>query len=128
MFIAILAVVYLCSVNLFGFLLLRMQRNDKQKEFKYESVVSSSENDSDISSKNHEQELPEASGKRGGENKISNAKLFFVSAIGGALGVYISMLIAKYKLRSLPFMVGIPILLAANGYFFFLVFSQWLYF
>ncbi len=128
MFIAILAVVYLCSVNLFGFLLLRMQRNDKQKESKYESVVSSSENDSDISSKNHEQALPEASNKRGGENKISNAKLFFVSAIGGALGVYISMLIAKYKLRSLPFMVGIPILLAANGYFFFLVFSQWLYF
>lgn len=53
----------------------------------------------------------------GGESKIKDGKLFLTGAIGGALGIFISIFILSYRKDSLLLMVVMPLLIAVNVYF-----------
>ncbi len=47
---------------------------------------------------------------RRGEWRIRESTLLFLAAIGGSLGMYLSMRLIHHKTRHLKFMLGIPIL------------------
>ena len=55
--------------------------------------------------------------------KVKDGKIFVTGMLGGALGVYISMFIYKYRLTSLLLMVFMPVLIAASVYAVILLFS-----
>jgi len=44
--------------------------------------------------------------------RIPEKTLFLLAAIGGSLGIYISMLLFRHKTRHISFMLGIPIIIA----------------
>ncbi len=64
-----------------------------------------------------------------GESKVKDSKLFFVGAIGGALGIFLSPFILSYRKDSLLLMVVMPLLIAVTTYFlvlgFFTDFNFW---
>lgn len=42
--------------------------------------------------------------------RISEVTLLTISALGGSVGMYITMLIVRHKTRKLKFMLGIPLI------------------
>lgn len=48
--------------------------------------------------------------------KVSDVKLFIAAILGGAIGIFAFMFIFKYKLRSLPFMVLMPLFATTSIY------------
>ena len=56
--------------------------------------------------------------------KINDGKIFFTGLLGGALGIYVSMFIMKYRLKSMFLMVFMPVLIAVNIYLI-LMFMRW---
>ena len=64
-----------------------------------------------------------------GQSKIKDSKLFFIGAIGGALGIFISPFILSYRKDSLLLMVVMPLMIAITAYFlilgFFTDFNFW---
>jgi uncharacterized membrane protein YsdA (DUF1294 family) len=56
--------------------------------------------------------------------KINDGKIFFTALLGGALGIYVSMFIMKYRLKSMFLMVFMPVLIAVNIYLI-LLFISW---
>ena len=42
--------------------------------------------------------------------RVSESALLIVSALGGAVGMYITMLLIRHKTRKLKFMLGIPVI------------------
>ncbi len=47
-----------------------------------------------------------------GVSRMPEGVLFFMAVVGGALGVYISMLVFRHKTRKWYFLLGIPLLIA----------------
>ena len=43
--------------------------------------------------------------------RISEAALLIISALGGGIAMYITMLIIRHKTRKLKFMLGIPLII-----------------
>ncbi len=50
------------------------------------------------------------------EDKSYDGKFFITGILGGALGIYVSMFIYKYRLQSLFLMTIMPVLIAVNVY------------
>lgn len=49
---------------------------------------------------------------KGGEMRISEPTLFFVSLIGGSVGMYAAMKRFHHKTKQKRFMIGIPLMIA----------------
>ena len=73
----VLAAVYTVSINVYGVLLLKFQKNaDPEDE----------------------------------SERVSDGKLLLAALLGGAAGIYAFMFIFKYRLKSLGFMILMPLL------------------
>ncbi len=48
---------------------------------------------------------------RRGEWRISEAALLIISALGGSVAMYITMLLIRHKTKHIKFMLGIPIII-----------------
>lgn len=57
-------------------------------------------------------------------SSIKDGKLFLTGLLGGALGIYLFMLIRKYRLKSLFLMITMPILAALNGWLVYLAIAH----
>ena len=57
------------------------------------------------------------------DRPIKDGKLFLTGLLGGALAIYIFMFIFKYRLKSLPLMLFMPLIVVLNAYFIILLFS-----
>ncbi len=60
----------------------------------------------------------------GQEHTVSDGKLFMTALLGGALTIYISMFILKYRLKNLFFMVIMPLIITVNIYICIVLFSN----
>ena len=52
------------------------------------------------------------------DTTVKDVKLFLSGLIGGAVGIYLSMFIYKYRLQNLLLMVLVPILIVLNAFVF----------
>ncbi|MBQ7408805.1 MAG: hypothetical protein IJW13_06010 [Clostridia bacterium] len=92
-FIKVVVIVYFLAINVYGFFLIKIQKNNRTSE-----------------------ERENESNQCRGEKEISDGKLFIAGALGGASGIYIAMFIFKYRLTSLFLMVIMPVLITINFY------------
>lgn len=53
--------------------------------------------------------------------RIPEKNLFILSALGGSLAMYITMLLIRHKTKHPSFMVGIPVIIAAQVALFLLI-------
>lgn len=58
------------------------------------------------------------------KRRVRDGSIFVAALLGGAAGVYVSMFILKYRLRSLFFMVTMPVLTILNIYILITCFSN----
>ena len=58
------------------------------------------------------------------KEKVGDIKLFLPALLGGASGIYAFMFILKYKLKSMLFMLVMPVLTALDVYLVYLLFSR----
>lgn len=62
-----------------------------------------------------------------GENqsdKTGDGKLILAAILGGAIALYLSMFIMKYRLKNMLLMIILPVLGVLNVYFFFVAFRS----
>ena len=60
--------------------------------------------------------------------KTGDGKLILAAILGGAIALYVSMFIMKYRLKNLLLMIILPVLGVLNVYFFFVAFRSGLTF
>ncbi len=101
-FLRTLIIVYLLAINVFGFMLILTDKRHAERESTQENVE---ENDNKKS------------------KKISVFKLLLTAFLGGALGIYLSLFILKYKTNSLFLMITMPLILVVNVYVLIFIFS-----
>ena len=58
------------------------------------------------------------------DKKSGDGKLILTAILGGALAIYISMFIMRYRLKNLLFMILMPVIAVLNIYFFYLAFRS----
>ena len=56
------------------------------------------------------------------ENKVHDGKLFITALLGGALGIFVAVFVLKYRMKSMFFMVLMPVVAVLNAYLIFLCF------
>ena len=99
-FLRTVLIVYLLAINIFGFMLILLDKRNNQ--------TTPEENEENKVSK----------------NKVSKSKLIFTAFLGGALGIYLSLFILKYKTNNLFLMITMPLILVVNVYVFIFLFSN----
>ena len=122
----ILLIVFILAVNFYAFLYMRSIVNAEKAPPKQHSTDSIGSNDSTTASEDTNTSLNKTenkSARQKGKPKI-DWKLFLSGALGGAITIYICMFIFKYKLNDLLLMVVMPVLAAANGYLWFILFQS----
>ena len=66
--------------------------------------------------KQKESEKKSGDGKSGGcfssVKKVSDGQLFVTAALGGGLGMFLGIIITRYRLKNMPLMVGLPVISA----------------
>ena len=50
--------------------------------------------------------------KKRGKKRIPEATLLVISALGGSLAMYLTMLFIRHKTKHMKFMIGIPVIMA----------------
>lgn len=58
------------------------------------------------------------------DKKTGDGKLILTAILGGALAIYVSMFIMRYRLKNLLFMILMPVIGVLNIYFFYLAFRS----
>ena len=129
-FIQIIVIAYFLGINVYGFILVNIQRKklqsiDLTKEF--EAILTNPKVPNETQNTAEESATNENSNPkneiRKNKKKIRDWKLLLSGILGGALGVYVAMLIYKYKLTNFFLMVIMPVFIAINVYALFLAFS-----
>ena len=62
------------------------------------------------------------------EKPTGDGKLILTAILGGALAIYISMFIMRYRIKNILFMILMPVIAFLNIYFFYLAYSSGLSF
>jgi uncharacterized membrane protein YsdA (DUF1294 family) len=106
-FLRTLIIVYLLAINVFGFMLIL---TDKRKTTEQEE--NNLENESEKPTKTNNKKVG-----------VKFSKLLFTAFLGGALGIYLSLFILKYKTNNLPLMIIMPLILVINVYALIFIFS-----
>ena len=60
------------------------------------------------------------------ESKLNSGdgKLFLSALLGGAIGIYVTMFITKFKLKNMVLMILLPVIAVLNVWFFVLAFKS----
>ncbi len=118
--IIILISVYLLSVNLYGFILVKAQRNQLCSQDIIEQVENKEE-DEEEDKKNESKfiSIP--------QEAIKDFKIYLAGFLGGALAIYLSMFIFKYRLTNLGFMLLMPVFIAITVCLIVLLFQSGLF-
>lgn len=128
MAIRIVLIFYLLGVNIFGIILLFTQKRDLLLQAQHREQASANNGiegkaDAAPSEEGEPKDSPvqaEADTlkkemmKDHSVRPVKDVIILTVAALGGALGIYISMLLMKYKLKNAPFMIILPTLLGLH--------------
>ena len=57
-------------------------------------------------------------------HKTGDGKLILAAILGGAIALYVSMFIMKYRIKNLLLMIGLPVLGVLNVYLFFMAYRS----
>lgn len=60
----------------------------------------------------------------GEEHGVNDFRLFFTAILGGATGIFSSMLIMRYRIKNIILMTGLPVLIVFNVFSIVYLFSQ----
>lgn len=58
------------------------------------------------------------------DKKSGDGKIILAALLGGALSIYVSMFIMRYRLKNILFMILMPVISVLNVYFFYLAFRS----
>ena len=59
---------------------------------------------------------------------IGDGKIILAAILGGALAIYVSMFVMRYRIKNILFMILMPVVAVLNIYFFYLAYSSGLSF
>lgn len=117
-FIKIVVATYFIAINLYGFLLINLQK--KQETNASNSFTESSELQNKNSKAEEQKSMPNSENsttKKQHSKQITDGKLLITGMLGGATGIYVGMFVYKHRLTNLALMVFIPVFIAINVYF-----------
>ena len=98
-FLKITVIVYFLAINVYGFILVYMQRKSRAESTGQPCELQPAQPQNNVK-----------------KPTVSDGKLFVAGALGGATGVYVAMFVFKYRLISLFLMVVMPVLITLNIY------------
>ena len=103
----------------------KLRTLSQEKKFEKSSALSNmNKNDNDTQEDIKTKEVKTSSNCENPLSKVSDGKLVLTGAVGGALGIYIAMLVYKYRLTSFLLMVVMPIFIAIFAYILFVCFTN----